>query len=224
MPKLTLRLADRDLTECVVGEHPVSIGRLRDNTLVIDSPAVSARHARVSREGEQYLLEDLRSTNGTFVNDRAVARHTLADGDVITIAKHTILFTLKDAEPNGAIEPVTRGTESQVPEGIAAKTAIPTAQGRIGTIRVIAGNTDQPEYVLAAVTTMIGKAETSQIRLKGLFKPQVAAAIARKGEGFSITPMGGKVTVNGEPISGRRDLANGDRIDVSGLTLEFTLS
>jgi len=60
--------------------------------------------------------------------------------------------------------------------------------------------------------------------LKGWFKPQVAAAIARKGEGFTITPMGGKVTVNGDKISSRRELISGDLIEVSGLTLEFTLS
>ena len=79
--------------------------------------------------------------------------------------------------------------------------------------------------MLAAVTTMIGKADTAQIRLKGWFKPKVAAAIARKGEGFTITPMGGKLSVNGET---RRRAAASSRaaivIEVSGLTLEFTLS
>ena len=98
------------------------------------------------------------------------------------------------------------------------------ARGRIGTIKVIAGNTGQSEYVLAAVTTTIGKADTAQIRLKGWFKPDVAAAIARQGDGFTITPMGGQLSVNGERVNGRRDLASGDRIEVSGLTLEFTLS
>jgi hypothetical protein len=71
---------------------------------------------------------------------------------------------------------------------------------------------------------MIGKADTAQIRLKGWFKPKVAAAIARKGEGFTITPMGGKLSVNGAPVNARRDLASGDLIEVSGVTLEFSLS
>jgi len=60
--------------------------------------------------------------------------------------------------------------------------------------------------------------------LKGWFKPKVAAAIARKGEGFTITPMGGKVSVNGQSITGRSNLASGDLIAVSGVMLEFTLS
>ena len=67
MPKLILRFNDRDVSECPVGIHPVSIGRLPDNLLVIDNAAVSSRHARVYKEGNHYVLEDLKSTNGTFV-------------------------------------------------------------------------------------------------------------------------------------------------------------
>ena len=109
-------------------------------------------------------------------------------------------------------------------DAVIPKTAIPTAQGRIGTVKVIAGSTTQREFVLAAVTTMIGKADGAQIKLRGWFKPKVAAIIARKGEGFTITPMEGTLTVNGQPVTETRDLASGDLIDVSGLTLEFTLS
>ena len=248
MPKLILRFDDRELTECAVGVHPVSIGRLPDNLLVIDNPAVSGRHARVYKEGNHYVLEDLKSTNGTFVNDKPVARHTLLEGDVIVVGKHNLVFTLKGGEQTedhkqeealpeiggtmfldtekqkNLLSGLDRGRPSQVYDAVVPKTAIPTAQGRIGTIKVVSGNTGQSEYVLAAVTTMIGKADTAQIRLKGWFKPQVAAAIARKGEGFTITPMGGKVSVNGEKVSGRRELISGDMIEVSGLTLEFTLS
>jgi hypothetical protein len=248
MPKLILRFDDRELQECAVGTHPVSIGRLPDNMLVIDNPAVSGRHARVYKEGNHYVLEDLKSTNGTFVNDKPIARHTLLDGDLILVGKHTVLFTQQGGEQPEEVKQeqfvpeiggtmmldtqkqkhllsgLDHGRPSQVYDAVVPKTAIPTAQGRIGTIKVMSGNTGQSEYVLAAVTTMIGKADTAQIRLKGWFKPQVAAAIARKGEGFTITPMGGKVSVNGEKISGRRELISGDMIEVSGLTLEFTLS
>jgi pSer/pThr/pTyr-binding forkhead associated (FHA) protein len=209
---------------------------------------VSGRHARVYREGNHYVLEDLKSTNCTFVNDKPVARHTLLEGDVVLVGKHTLVFTQKGGEQDTAapveqfvpeiggtmmldtmkqkhlLEGLDQGRPSQVHDAVVPKTAIPTTHGRIGTVKVIAGNSGQNEYVLAAVTTMIGKADTAQIRLKGWFKPKVAAAIARKGEGFTITPMGGKLTVNGEKVLGRRDLMSGDLIEVSGLTLEFTLS
>lgn len=248
MPKLILKFDDRVLRECAVGALPVAIGRLPDNDVVIDNPAVSGRHARVFREGSHFVLEDLKSTNGTFVNDKPIARHTLLEGDLVLVGKHTLLFTQKSGEQDehavkeqyvpeiggtmmletvkqkhllAGLEP---GRPSQVYEAVVPKTAIPTAQGRIGTIKVIGGNTGQKEYVLAAVTTMIGKADNAQIRLTGWFKPKIAAAIARKGEGFTLTPMSGKVIVNGEKVTARRDLASGDLIEVGGLTLEFTLS
>jgi len=257
MPKLILKFDDRELSECAVGTHPVTIGRLPDNALVIDNPAVSGRHARVYREGNHYVLEDLKSTNGTFVNDKPIARHTLLEGDIVLVGKHTLVFTQQGGEQGEAVpkaeafvpeiggtrvldtlrqkellagldrgqpSKLDKGRTAQVYDAVIPKTAIPTAQGRIGTIKVLSGNTGQSEYVLAAVTTMIGKADTAQIRLKGWFKPKVAAAIARKGEGFTITPMGGKLSVNGEKVNGRKDLASGDLIEVSGVTLEFRLS
>ncbi len=240
MARLIVTLDGRELQECGVETAPVSIGRLPDNLIVIDNPAVSGRHARVYREGAHYVLEDLKSTNGTFVNDKPVARHTLIEGDTVQVGKHLLVFTLRsgdEAPPDAVTGAVTldairhkhlqgldRGRPSQVYDAVVPKTAIPTAQGRIGTIKVIAGNTGQSHYILAAVTTMIGKADTAQIRLEGWFKPKVAAAIARKGEGFTITPMDAPVTINGEQVSGRRDLVSGDLIEVSGLKLEFTLS
>jgi pSer/pThr/pTyr-binding forkhead associated (FHA) protein len=248
MPKLILKFDDRELQDCPVGVVPVTIGRLPDNMVVIDNPAVSGRHARVYKEGSHYVLEDLKSTNGTFVNDKPIARHTLLEGDVVSVGKHTLVFTQKGGEQDETAAPeqyvpeiggtmmldtqkqkhllsgLDQGRPSQVYDAVVPKTAIPTAVGRIGTIKVVAGNTGQSEYVLSAVTTMIGKADTAQIRTKGWFKPKVAAAIARRGEGFTITPMGGKLSINGERINSRRDLANGDLIEVSGLTLEFTLS
>jgi predicted component of type VI protein secretion system len=249
MPKLILRFNERELSECAVGTHPVSIGRLPDNTIVIDNPAVSGRHARVFREGNHYVIEDLKSTNGTFVNDKPIARHTLLEGDVVLLGKHSLLFTLSggDQEPaaaekaSAAFVPDVGGTmmldtlkQKELLAGldhgrpsqshsVIPKTAIPTPPARTGSVRVIAGSSDESSYQLTAVTTIIGKADNAQIRTKGWFKPKVSAAIARKGDGFTVTPMSASVLVNNEKISGRRDLANGDMIEVSGLTLEFRL-
>ena len=82
------------------------------------------------------------------------------------------------------------------------KTAMPAPPARIGTLqgRRRARATER-EYTLTADTTIIGKADTAQVRLKGWFKPKVAAAIARKGDGFTVTPIGGKVKINGQTLS-----------------------
>jgi pSer/pThr/pTyr-binding forkhead associated (FHA) protein len=247
MPKLILKFGDRELQECAVGTHPVTIGRLPDNMIVIENPAVSGRHARVYREGQHYVLEDLKSTNGTFVNDKPVARHTLLDGDVALVGKHSLVFTLAGGDDAPVEERVTfvpeiggtmmldtekqrellsgvdRGQPAASP-AVVPKTAVPTPPPRAGTLHVVAGRTDQSSYTLNTLTTIVGKADTAQIRLRGWFKPKVAAAFARKGDGFAVTPMGAAVTVNGQGVTGRKDLADGDMIDVAGVTFEFKLT
>ena len=228
MAKLIVTLDGHELRECAIGTHAVSIGRLADNQIVIDNPTVSGRHARVYRDGPHFVLEDLKSTNGTFVNENPVARHSLLEGDVVIIGKHALLFTLEGGEQQDETDaaPFVPAVDDTVPVygGVLLKTAIPTAPDRIGTVRIIGGSTGQSEYTLAAMTTVIGKANTAQIRLKGWFKPQMAATIVRSGDTFTVSPIDGKVDVNGERVSNRRELSNGDVIAVSGLTLEFRLS
>ena len=247
MPKLILKFGDRHMQDCAIGTHPVSIGRLPDNTIVIDNPAVSGRHARVFREGNHYVVEDLRSTNGTFVNEKPIARHTLLDGDIVLVGKHSLVFTLAGGEQEQAakagdpfvpeiggtmvldtlrqktlLEGLDHGRPSHM-HSVIPKTSIPAPPPRAGSVRVLSGNSDRPEYPLTAVTTLIGKADNAQIRTKGWFKPKVSAAIARKGDGFTVTSMGANVLVNNQKVSGRQDLRDGDTIQVSGLTLEFKL-
>lgn len=71
----------------------VNIGRdAAQNDLVLDDEAVSAQHARIRLEGRQYVLYDLASTNGTFVNGRRVYRWPLMDGDEITVGMTSLVF------------------------------------------------------------------------------------------------------------------------------------
>jgi pSer/pThr/pTyr-binding forkhead associated (FHA) protein len=249
MPRLILKFDARELQEFAVGTRPVSIGRLPDNTIVIDNPAISGRHARVFREGNHFVVEDLKSTNGTFVNEKPIARHTLVEGDVVMVGKHSLVFSLFGGEHSRIAEgeedvsvPEISGTrvldtpkQKQMLSGldqgrssqmhsVITKTSIPAPPVRHGSVRVVSGTADRSEYSLTAVTTIIGNADTAQIRTKGWFKPKVAAAIARKGDGFTVTPMGAAVTVNGQKVASRHDLHSGDLIEVSGLTLEFRLS
>jgi predicted component of type VI protein secretion system len=92
MTKLVLRQGGT-----IVGEFPlikpvVTIGRKTDNDLRIDNLAVSGHHARVVKAGERYVLEDLGSTNGTFIGSKRVKQHVLTDGMEFTIGKHSVRF------------------------------------------------------------------------------------------------------------------------------------
>ena len=91
MPRLILKFDDRIVNEYAL-DSVVTIGRLPDNELVIDNPAVSGHHARILLEGDHYVVEDLRSKNGTFVNEQDVVRARLQNGDVLLVGKHKLVF------------------------------------------------------------------------------------------------------------------------------------
>jgi pSer/pThr/pTyr-binding forkhead associated (FHA) protein len=90
----------------VYGEYPllkpvVTIGRKPDNDLRIDNLAVSGHHARVVRDADRFTLEDLGSTNGTFVGARRIKTEPLTDGMEITIGKYTLRFVEEEAAAEG---------------------------------------------------------------------------------------------------------------------------
>jgi len=76
----------------VVGEEPVSIGRLPECDIILSDPNVSRRHAEVRRQGTGFLVVDLGSTNGTRVNGAGVKERQVNDGDVITVGGTKIRF------------------------------------------------------------------------------------------------------------------------------------
>jgi len=97
VPRLILQFEDQVLKECPLGAK-TTIGRLPDNSVVIDNPAVSGHHACIVRNGDAYTVEDLGSTNGTFVNGRAVASVApLGFGDEVAIGQ--VRLRLERARP-----------------------------------------------------------------------------------------------------------------------------
>jgi pSer/pThr/pTyr-binding forkhead associated (FHA) protein len=70
----------------------ITIGRGKDNTVMLSHPEVSGYHARIDKKGPDYILTDLQSTNGTLVNGRKVFSHRLSHGDRLSVGKNTLLF------------------------------------------------------------------------------------------------------------------------------------
>jgi pSer/pThr/pTyr-binding forkhead associated (FHA) protein len=69
-----------------------SIGRSRANDIQVEDVSISGQHCRVRPEDGQFVLHDLKSTNGTLVNERKVVRHVLAEGDVISIGETSLQY------------------------------------------------------------------------------------------------------------------------------------
>ncbi|MCW8929658.1 MAG: FHA domain-containing protein [Gammaproteobacteria bacterium] len=95
--RLVLRFDGQDVQEFVLDKKDITIGRTSTNDIAIDNLAVSSHHATVHQIDGNALLEDMGSTNGTFVNDNKITRHTLQDGDIIGVGKHQILFFKESA-------------------------------------------------------------------------------------------------------------------------------
>jgi pSer/pThr/pTyr-binding forkhead associated (FHA) protein len=246
MPKLRLMFDRKVLREIPLGTGAVSIGRLPYNTVVIDNPAVSGEHARIRPEGDGYLVEDLDSRNGTFWNDQRVARHSLKLGDVILVGKHELVF-VADSAPAAPVdaaavspasmagtatvfldtkanrERLARAAQAESAEAAGPAVMPPVAVAQRASLELVSGTTDRPEYPIEAQATTIGKAAEAQVRLRGWFKPATAAVLTHVGSRYVLTPVRGRVSVNGQRIDGDHDLNDGDLLTVSRVVLRFRL-
>ena len=97
MARLILSLDNQVLAEYNMTKERYTIGRLPDNDVRIDNPAVSGHHSLIINILNDSFLEDLNSTNGTYVNGKLIKKHALQTGDVITIGHHQLRFSDQEA-------------------------------------------------------------------------------------------------------------------------------
>ena len=98
MARLILSLDSQVLAEYNMSKERYTIGRLPDNDVRIDNPAVSGHHSLIINILNDSFLEDLNSTNGTYVNGKLIKKHALQNGDVITIGHHQLRFSDQAAQ------------------------------------------------------------------------------------------------------------------------------
>ncbi len=251
MAKLYLKADGAVVKEIPLNKGKLNIGRLPENDLQIDHPAVSGRHATISWELNAYVIEDNSSLNGTYVNNARIDYHPLIDGDSILIGKHMLSFEDKAEKtapqekpmapvitfpkPESTPAPDFKETKQPPPPAVPQPKTSPAASGAVksGAVKmkaetvarltVNAGKTDQPEYLLTGKMSVIGKSEMASIRLTGWFAPQMAALISKRETEYVIaaSERSTKVKVNGEEIAGQKSLAQGDVIEVAGVKMTF---
>ncbi len=229
MAKVILKFKDALIKEYEVDKPSIRIGRREGNDIRIDNLAVSGNHAKIQKVDGAYIIVDLKSTNGTFVNRKKIVQAKLHHMDEITIGKHTLIFEdetqpPREAEDLGdqvvAEEPAAAATpQEERPKGRHATQEMPLARIQFLEPR------DQPEVTLHKKLTIIGRRDDADIRLKGLFDPKVAALINRRPSGYSILPEEKvKIKVNGELVTRQTELSDGDVIEVGALKLLFNES
>ncbi len=239
MPKLLLKFNAAVIKEIPFNKPTFTVGRKPDNDIVIDNPAISGHHCRISLQGGTYFVEDLDSTNGTFVNEKRIKKSGLHHNDIVGVAKHALVF-VEDNPPEEAVKPAAKVespdetvaiSPAKQAEMVAASQAAskePTGPVKVGWIKVLKGVAGQAEYEIKGVSTYIGKSDRVQIPIKGtgLFgsAPEVAASLHRKPEGYVLMAVeDGYPLVNGVKLSGTVTLKEGDVIVCGGTTLQFLL-
>ena len=219
-PTLLVKAPQGGTRELEVSRTPFTIGRKHDNDLCREDLAVSAHHARIVQVQQVLFLEDLTSTNGTFVNEQKIDRRQLRDADSIRLGTHRLIF--REAHP---ITAETAGTgEILITDDNGRereKHKVPYG----ATLKVVDGEAVKAGARLAAwdphTRPMIGRAVQQECRDRS----QTAAVINRRGEGYVVsqTESGKRILVNGRHIQGEHALRNGDVVEVAGLTMRFLL-
>ena len=223
MARLLLSLNGQVLAEYNMTRERYTIGRLPDNDIRIDSPAVSGHHSLVINILSDSFLEDLNSTNGTYVNGKLIRKHALTHGDVVTVGHHQLRFIDDGGDPNQAefekTMVITPGASELEKLRVRASSESTGTQVQLGhaKIQVLSGVFAGRELELKKPITTIGRPGVQ------------VAAITRRSEGYSIVPVdagprGLRPQVNGEALAAQaRRLNDNDVIEVAGVKMGFFL-
>ena len=219
MPKMIVSIDEVVIKEVQLTKDKTTLGRRPYNDIVIDNLAVSGEHAILQMSGGEVVLEDLNSTNGTYLNGKAVKKQQLQNGDSIEIGKYKIKFVGDGEADNFDKTMVVKARPAGAAPSAPLRAAAPVTGGDSmgmgafhASIKVLSGAASGREVPLTKVVTTIGK-------------PGVAvAAITRRQQGFVVHHVegAGNPTLNGAPIKADPvALKNGDLIELAGTQMQF---
>jgi len=214
MSEMIVTLGDSVVSRYVFDKDIVSIGRSRDNDVVIENLAVSRNHARIRHESGRYFVSDLNSANGTFVNGVQVTRGELFHGDVIAIGKHKITFKCEALSDKALIS-----------DAFGADRTVIVSRMPVGYLRVVRGKQKDKEFRIDKAETTIGRGKDCSICLQDWFIGKEHAIIQRQGETFVLRDAGSwrGTKVNDESIT-ECTLKNGDEIQIGGIRFVFRIA
>jgi predicted component of type VI protein secretion system len=199
MSRLILSLDGHTMAEYTMNKERYTIGRLQDNDIRIDNPSVSGHHSLIINILNDSFLEDLNSTNGTYVNGKLIKKHAMQHGDIVTIGHHQLRYVEDDQaqdefEKTMVIQPssrpldMIRRAESRVDEQNNARgTATRPANGldrrvladsqlaiRKAKLQVLSGQFAGRELEIIKALTTLGRPGVQ------------VAAITRRQEGYFL--------------------------------------
>jgi hypothetical protein len=204
MGKLVVSLDNVVIKEFQITKERTTLGRRPYNDIVIDNLAVSGEHAVLTAAQSDVFIEDLNSTNGTYINGKAVKKQLLSNNDVVEVGKYRIKFLAEDAEDYEKTMILRPGAFGRAPGTIGTPAA--------ASIKVLNGGAAGREVLLTKVVTTVGKPGV-----------QVASVTKRPG-GYVLSHVEGsrRPSVNGQAVGEESiSLKHGDIIDLAGTQMQF---
>ncbi len=208
MGKLVVSLDNVVIKEVQITKDRTTLGRRPYNDIVIDNLAVSGEHAVLLAVGNEVYIEDLNSTNGTYINGKAIKKQLLAHNDTVEIGKYRLRYQTEEAadyEKTMVLRPGAFG-------GAQAVAPPPTVSQLPASIKVLNGGAAGREVLLTKVVTTVGKPGTQ------------VASIAKRPTGYVLAHVEGdaRPSINGVRLADDvKQLKNGDVIELAGTQMQF---
>lgn len=210
MAKLVLSVDGVVMSEVALTKERMTLGRKPQNDIVIDNIAVSAEHAVIVTLFNDSFLEDLGSTNGTFVNGQPVKKHFLQNGDTIELGKYRLKFI---ADADMAVQSYRQSLASLAETSSMQPLPSPNNETP-AVIRLLSGAGIGRELKLTKALTTLGRPGVQ------------VAVITRRPQGYYITHVQGIQfpVVNGNTLGAEaHPLNDRDVFELSGMKMEFLL-
>jgi pSer/pThr/pTyr-binding forkhead associated (FHA) protein len=227
MARLVLSLDGQSLAEYNMSKERYTVGRLPDNDIRIDNAAVSGHHALIINILNDSFLEDLNSTNGTYVNGKIVKKHALQHGDSITVGHHSLRFVEDEAEeeqdefektmvisPRAAAR-MQMPPAAVAPQPVASPMQYPNSTMPRARLQVLSGQFAGRELELVKTLTTLGRPGVQ------------VAAITRRSDGFYVVHVESArpddyPLLNGAPAGPQaRRLHDNDVLTLAGVKMGF---
>jgi pSer/pThr/pTyr-binding forkhead associated (FHA) protein len=231
MPIITLKFKDTKIKDFTLNPgQNLTIGRRETNDVVIENLAVSSMHAKIDSIEKGFLLTDLKSKNGTFVNDQLVSTHWLGHGDTVNIGKHTLVFSYQEGEERpaasaGAMDKTMVMDTHKYRDMLSKSSTNAAANMRkemaVGVLTYLAGGNG--EFEIKKKLIKIGKDPSSDIVIGGFMTGKTAATISKRPNGYYLSYVGGmaKPKLNDLVVKESALLNEFDIIEIGPAKLQF---
>lgn len=216
MAKIIVSLDDNLIKVVPLNKDRMTLGRRPYNDIVVDNLAVSGEHAALQVIGHDYFIEDLNSTNGTYINEQKVKRQILKNGDNIEIGKYAIRYFQDGINPQStALNDGDLGLDAESDTPIEDKKPLfkqaKFAEAYVA-IKILSGASTGKELPLVKVVTTIGKPGEAVIAITKRPKSYMVAHV----EG-ATRPLLNGVTFGIDAVQ----LKNGDLFELAGTAMQF---